>query len=376
MKTALIMCLADPTGNPRPRRVIEMCADAGFRVDVLSYPGGGGLPIARHFEIPRPCMRPHSRLLRNLPLVFRLFHQVDRGRFEVSKIASDFQHQKYDLIIVEDLMMLPLAMKIRNKARVIFDAREFYPAQQEDAWLFRMVIRPYYLHLCSTYLHHCDAVITVSPGLASAYKKTFGIDSHLIRSTPSGLDCLPRPLTPGRIRVVHHGMANKNRCLENMIDVFKFLDERFELDFYLVGKADYLNKLKKQAAENPRIRFQDPVPFLEIGNMLTQYDIGLFFAEPQTLNLWHCLPNKLFEFIQARLMVAIGPSPDMADLVNHFECGLVSESFDPKEMADRLNALTKEDIMRFKHQSHKAALELCWEEEKKKYLAILKQFDI
>lgn len=371
MKTVLVMCLADPAGDPRPRRAIEMCADAGFRVDVLSYPGGGDLPIARHFEIPRPCMRPHSRLLRNLPLVFRLFHYVDKERFKVSKIALDFHQQKYDLIIVEDLMLLPLAMKIRDKARVIFDAREFYPAQQADATLFKMVIQPYYLYLCSTYLHQCDAVITVSPGLAAEYKRTFGIDCHLIRSTPAGQDRPPMPLTPGRIRMVHHGAGNRNRCLENMIDVFEYLDERFELDFYLVGKPAYLNTLKHRAAGHSRIRFHDPVPFLEIGNMLAQYDIGIFFAEPVTFNLRYCLPNKLFEFIQARLMVAIGPSPDMAEIVKQYQLGIVADSFRPEDIAQRLNSLTAEQIENFKKASHEAAKELCWEKESSNYVTLI-----
>ena len=371
MKNALIMCLNDPGGHPRPRRTIEMCADAGFRVDVLSHPGGGDLPIVHHFEIPRPCMRTHSRLLRNLPLILHLFSQVDSRRFEISKIGPELNQHPYDLVIVESLELLPLAMKIQGRAKVIFDAREFYPAQKEDSFLFRTVLKPYYLHLCSTYLHQCDAVITVSPGLAAEYKKEFGIDCRLIRSTPTGQDRLPMPLAPGRIRMVHHGAANRNRCLENMIDVFKHLDERFELDFYLVGKYCYLSTLKKRADGYPRIRFRDPVPFLEIGNMLSKYDIGIFFSEPITFNLRYCLPNKLFEFIQARLMVAIGPSPDMADLVNHYQCGLVTESFDPVEMAASLNALNENGIMRFKHQSHKAALELRWEEEKKKYFSIL-----
>ncbi len=32
------MCLADPTGNPRPNRIIRLLAKQGYDVDVLKFP--------------------------------------------------------------------------------------------------------------------------------------------------------------------------------------------------------------------------------------------------------------------------------------------------------------------------------------------------
>lgn len=115
----------------------------------------------------------------------------------------------------------------------------------------------------------------------------------------------------------------------------------------------------------------NPVSFSEICPMLNTYDIGLSIFEPTTFNLKHCLPNKLFEFIQARLMVAIGPSPDMAELVREYQCGIISESFNPQSMANLLNKLKPEEIMYFKNQSDKAAKVLCFEEESKKLKKII-----
>jgi len=85
----------------------------------------------------------------------------------------------------------------------------------------------------------------------------------------------------------------------------------------------------------------------------------------------YALPNKLFEFIQARLAVIIGPSLDMADIVNEFNCGFVADDFNPKAMTRLLNDLTKAEIEVAKKQSNTAAKVLCYEEESKKIINLI-----
>jgi alkanesulfonate monooxygenase SsuD/methylene tetrahydromethanopterin reductase-like flavin-dependent oxidoreductase (luciferase family) len=70
------------------------------------------------------------------------------------------------------------------------------------------------------------------------------------------------------------------------------------------------------------------------------------------------LPNKFFEFIQARLAVAIGPSPEMARLATRHGFGIVARSFEPQELAGCISALSAMDIERLKHQADQASHEL------------------
>ena len=159
--------------------------------------------------------------------------------------------------------------------------------------------------------------------------------------------------------------------IENMIEMFKYLDDRFYLDFYLVGNQKYINKLKEISKPYSKIRFLEPLPFNDIIPTMNQYDIGLAFFEPTTFNLRNCLPNKFFEYIQARLMLAIGPSYDMKKIVEQYELGIVSKNFDSKELAIELNKLSYDDILTYKENSNIASKELCYENESKKLTAIL-----
>ena len=99
----------------------------------------------------------------------------------------------------------------------------------------------------------------------------------------------------------------------------------------------------------------------ELASLANGYDIGLYLLPPTNFNHRYALPNKFFEFIQGRLAVAIGPSPEMAAIVRHYGCGVVAPTFEPESLAAELNALDAAAIAGFKHASHRAAAELCAE---------------
>jgi hypothetical protein len=201
-------------------------------------------------------------------------------------------------------------------------------------------------------------MITVSPGLARGYFELTGVKPIVITNAPKYHgDLEPRPLDD-KIKIIHHGAAKKTRNIEEMIHVAKYLDDRFELYFMLLPSfGKYFKKLKDLSAGQKNIFFLDPVKTREITAFIHNFDIGLFLAPPITFNMRHTLPNKLFEFIQARLMVVIGPSPDMAEVIAKYGNGIVAEDFSPQKTAKCLNLLTPKEIMKYKTASHGAALQ-------------------
>lgn len=94
---------------------------------------------------------------------------------------------------------------------------------------------------------------------------------------------------------------------------------------------------------------------------------------PSSFNVKHMMPNKLFEFVQARLAVAIGPSPDMKKFVEQQGVGIVAEDFSPRSMASALNSLSTADIIRFKQKSNEAAKQFNASVNKKKILELIDQ---
>ncbi|AGH97800.1 capsular polysaccharide synthesis enzyme Cap5I [Micavibrio aeruginosavorus EPB] len=360
-----------------------MCKGMGHAVDVASFHLCKKMDIDAHYAFRFPSQKITNRILRKAIRAWSLllpFEPVSEflndRRWGFSNVLVRLQHNQYDAVIVHDAWLLPFVFKMKGQAKVIFDAREYYPGEMEGNLLWRILDRPEKVRVCRRYMPQCDQVMTVSPGIVTRYKEDIGVESLLVRSAPKFYDAEPQIVQNNIVRMVHHGGANRDRKLENMIDMFSMLDNRFTLDFYLTGSPSYKKELQKRAVGQDRIRFLDPVPFNQILPMLQNYDIGLYLLEPTGFNTEYSLPNKFFEFIQARLMLAIGPSPDMASLLREYDCGIVSDDFKPETMARALNALTADFIMQKKRASDRAARDLCFEEEGKKIVSILNSVGI
>jgi hypothetical protein len=154
-----------------------------------------------------------------------------------------------------------------------------------------------------------------------------------------------------------------------MIEMMRYVDSRFTLTFMLMeNDAGYMRELKEAASSIRSIDFIKPVPMLDICRSINSYDIGIYLLPPKNFNQKYALPNKIFEFIQASLVVAIGPSPEMASIVKRYSCGIVADTFDPREMANRLNGLTEENVRLIKGASEVAARELNYDTSRRTLL--------
>jgi len=257
---------------------------------------------------------------------------------------------------------LPLACRLKPRCGVIFDAHEYSPRELEDRLYWRFLFAGYNRYLCRRYLPEAAAVTTVCHSIADAYRKNYGAAPEVLYSAPIFQDLHPTPTGRAPVKLVHHGGAIPSRRLELMIQAMAYADERFHLDLLLVpGNEAYLARLSSLVRTQPRVRIVPPVPMQELPQHLNRYDIGVFLLPPTNFNYRYALPNKLFEFIQARLAVAIGPSPEMARLVRQYCCGVIADDFTPEALAASLNRLTGADIDRLKQASHAAARELCFE---------------
>ena len=219
-----------------------------------------------------------------------------------------------------------------------------------------------------------DKTVTVTNALAREYESYCNLTSvgTITNACPFYPEISPSTVSDNRIRLFHHGAAIPSRRLEAMVDMFDYLDPRFTLDFMLLPTyPSYLASLK-QYAHNKPINFLEPVAFNEIVNHANDYDIGIFLLHDNSnFNYYNCLPNKLFEFIQARLAIAIGPSPAMREYVNQYQLGIVSPTFDPRDLAKKLNGLTQPDIQEYKQRAHNAASQVSAEKESKELLQII-----
>lgn len=360
MRKLLVIAFSVIENDPRVFRQVQLLRDQ-YQVTVI---GLGSCPMSGidWIAINTPPRTLLDRLKYIALLTLRQFEMAYWSRV-IHRVALNLLGgQKFELVLANDLETLPLALRVADNVPVLLDAHEYAPLEHEDNFLWRLAVQPYIKYLCRKYLPQAKGMLTVCGGLAAEYTRVYGVKPKLLMNAPVYQVLSSSCVEEGRIRLIHHGGAVPGRCLELMVEMMDFLDERFTLDFMLMpSNAKYLAELKQQAASNPKIRFIEPVPMLEISRAINYYDLGVYILKPNNFNNANALPNKLFEFVQARLGIAIGPSPEMARFVERYKLGVVAIDFTPQALAGRLNALTMADIVKFKEAANVAALELCFE---------------
>ena len=249
-------------------------------------------------------------------------------------------------------------LKRKEKFKLILNIHEYYPKEFDDQknWL---KMQTYWDYLCHEFMSHVDLFLSVNETISNEYIKQFKLDKSKFFIYPNVKkfeDLKPINSLIKQIRLVHHGAAIPSRNIENMIKLMDFLPQNYELTLILLERnPEYYKYLK--SFESQRIRFLKPINFDKIPKNLNCYDIGIYFLEPSNFNEENSLPNKFFEFIQARLCIAVTPVNEMKKIVLENEIGIVSKDYDLNKFAEQLSKLSKKEIFRYKNNVHKVAFE-------------------
>lgn len=310
-------------------------------------------------------------------LALRLYGAAHRFLYDYSEVKKKLGNRRFDLIIANDIESLPFAFDYAP-AKVLFDAHEYAPRHFEDKKMWRIFFQPMNIYLCKKYIPMTAAMTTVGRALAEEYEKHFGKKASVITNASGYVEADVRAVEAGTIKMIHHGGANPSRQLELMIDMVDLLDDRFTLDLMLITPTvanaktrGYLDQLRERASRSPRVKILPPVKSSEIVKVINTYDMGVFLLPPVNFNYANTLPNKLFDFIQARLAIAIGPTPEMAEIVNKYGLGVVSKEFTAESLANELKKMSVADLTRFKSNTSRAAKELNAEVNQKLLLSIV-----
>lgn len=362
MKEVLIISFSHLRQDARVSREVEFFKK-NYKLTIACYDGTES-PDYELIRLPKPALTLSLRLLLAFLLLSKFYKAAYWKLYNYHWLKEKWKSRKFDWIIANDVESLPLAFAL-NADHVWFDAHEYAPRHFEEKLYWRLFFQDFNKYLCKTFISKCKVMTTVSQGLANEYEKEFGRRPQVLTNATRYHEIKPHPVDKDKIRIIHHGAATPSRQLELSIEMMDYLDERFHLDFMLIAPSlankstrEYLPKLKQLASRHSRIRFVEPVASDQIVPFITQYDIGLFLLPPINFNYANTLPNKFFDFLQARLAIAVGPTPEMASLVEKYQLGIASQTFNPKDLAAQLNGWSASMIESAKQKAAIAAREL------------------
>lgn len=361
------------TRDARVLRQIAVLAEFGEVTTVGFGPKPEG--ATHHVEVPSDLPSLPQTASGVLRLGVRAFRAAEFAAPAVAYARNALASGAYDLVVANDARALSLAFAVADGAPVWADLHEWAPEEQSHILSWRLLVAPFMTALCRMYLPRCAAVTTVSPHIAALYEKEFGVPTEVVRNARPFVELSPSLLEPGRVRLVHSGVAVPERCIETLIDATLQLDDRFTLDLFLVAdRADpYLRQLVQRAAGSPRITFHDPVTPEALPAALNAFDLGVYLLKPTTTNHRFMLPNKFFDFVQSRVGVVFGSALEIDHLIAEHELGITVQGFEPAALVRALSALEPADIERFKRNADAAALALSSESDAETQRSILRR---
>lgn len=347
----LILSFSDISADAR---VLKQVTYFASRYDVTTYGYGPSPdPRVRHLQLDDASdIRRWSRS----ELILRRFRRMYWEQPGIKQALADLAGlEAFDAILANDVDTVGLALALKPKKGVHADIHEYAPRQNDEVLVWRVFIAPFVRWMCRTFLTAATSMTTLGQGIAEEYLRAYGLHAGVVTNAAPYVELTVRP-TGAPIRLVHSGASLRNRKLEVLVDAAKATTTDVTLDLYLMGNdPNYVDELRERSLGSDRIHVLDPLPYHQLIGRLNEYDVGIPLIPPANFNYLWTLPNKFFDYVQARLGVIIGPSPEMRSLLHAYDLGLSADDFGAAALTRVLDSLTVEQVDTWKAHAEAAA---------------------
>lgn len=291
-----------------------------------------------------------------------------------------------DFVHANDFNTLPAAELLLERLGVpfIYDSHELWSGRNradpnvhpyEDRWELETERR---------IARKAAGVVTVSSSIAEHMARVFAVPA------PAVIRNVPYASRSGRARglrgllglgadaklIVYTGRATFNRGLEEAIDALALLPPNVHLlvlGNYAPGFKAILDARIGEKGVRARVHNYGPVPSEQVPSWASEGDLSLVPIKGVCLSYEYCLPNKLFEGIQAGLPILATNLVEMKRTLEEYDCGLTYESGNVADLKAKIEHIlgTPGLADRLRANAVKAARQLNWETEKARLLELL-----
>jgi glycosyltransferase involved in cell wall biosynthesis len=350
MKRAILSVTNDLVGDARVHKVATSLQNKGIQVTLVGRKLKGSLPLSSRVYATKR---------------FNLF--FEKGVFfyaEYSiRLLLYLLRQPATILVSNDLdTLLPnfIASKLKG-ARLYYDTHEYFTGVPELK--DKRIVRGIWERLEGFLFPRLRHVYTVNHSIAALYAAKYKVPVAVIRNLPKYAGEITRDLVENII--LYQGAVNKDRGLEEMVEAMMYVENA---RLFIIGDGDILPALKAQTENlgiSERIVFIGKVPFESLMEYTKKASIGLSIEKDTNVNYKFCLPNKLFDYLQAGVPVLASPLLEIQQIIDRYQVGTYIENHNPKRLATLINQLLedKEKLNRWSANALKAAKELNWERE-------------
>ena len=358
MQRVVVSVTNDLVTDQRVHKVCTTLSTMDFDVVLIGRKLSNSLAINRNYKTVRMKLLFNNGFMFYAEYSIRLFFKL----FFIKK----------DVLLSNDLdTLLPnfLISRIFSK-KLVYDSHELFTEVPE--LIDRPTIKNTWLSIEKFIFPRLKNVYTVNASIASIYKKKYNVDVEIIRNIAplfenESLDiALSKKVKGNKKMLILQGSGiNMDRGAEEAVTMMQYLEN---VVLYVIGSGDVFDKLKelvKTLKLEDKVFIKNRMSYQELMEYTKIADLGLSLDKGTNLNYEYSLPNKVFDYIQAKTPLLVSNRKEIASFDLDNNIGLVVENLDPEKLAQIIkNIFIDQELLKeWRENLVKAQKRYNWEKE-------------
>jgi glycosyltransferase involved in cell wall biosynthesis len=353
-RRVLMLTISQIDVDPRINKAARTLVAAGYRTDILS--------LARHVttSFTDPVDEPAYEGVTYVRVPRLECNQATFAMYQPEFVEAAARRQ-FDCVHANDLPTLLAAWVIsrRHGVPLVYDAHEIWSENvywdgreyREFSWKRRWALRLVEGFL----LKNVDLFLSVSPSICTEYQRR-----HKLAQPPLLLPNVPElamlrqcdPQAPSirelcglgqeHFITLYLGGVNPARNIERVVEAHRYLPENYVfvirgpgIDYY---GPQYVAMAESMGMHN-RVFYLPAVDKDQLLDGAVGADCGVVMLRNLCRNFYWFYPNKFFEYMLAKIPVAVSGFPDVAAHIERERCGVTFDPDDPQSIAAALKRL-------------------------------------
>ena len=343
--------------DQRVEKVCRTLAENGFSIELIGN-NWGGLPVLkRDYPVSRIILK--SKILRYAYVEFqwKLYKELlKKADHDTILLSNDL-----DTLLPNDLVSKKLNLPL------VYDSHEIFTEMPSVNGRFTQNI---WRSLESFIAPKLNFMMTASESYADWFHKTYKIDRPVVvqnfpvkSENPQDYSKINSPKI-----ILYQGVINPSRGLDKMIPEMHKIENA---ELWIAGdgpkKTDF-QELTKNLGLEEKVKFIGKLLPENLREVTQKADVGLSIEENNGLSYYFSMPNKISDYIQARIPVVVSDFPEMRKVADHFNAGEKIRNY--SELAEKIQVVLTQGKQFYEDALNHAASQLCWENEEHKLLSL------
>ncbi|WP_419869302.1 glycosyltransferase [Chryseobacterium sp. CT-SW4] len=359
-KKAIVSAFSSLYTDQRIEKVCHTLFENGYLIDLIGNDWKGAEKMERPYPFSRIHLQSKSLKTAYFEFNWKLFHLLKKKSDQNTILyANDLDALLPNYIIAKKLQ-IPL----------IFDSHEIFSEMPDIQGKMSQKIWRY---LEKKLVPQLPLMITASNSYARWFHEKYNANPVVVQNAPRKAAYFPQDSHNNPKVILYQGYINRSRGIDKAILAMHHMED---VVLKIAGdgteRKEYEELMIKENLQN-KVHFLGKLHPEDLKKITVTADAGISIEENGGASYLYSLPNKVLDYIQARVPVVMANLPEMQNIAQRFHVGEIIEDHHPERIAKTFTRILQNGKEYYSKGLEEAAEVLCWENEEKKLLEVFQR---